>query len=89
MQMSKEVRRKRVTVSVDEQTVDKSLRVAQAMHKSVRQMIREYLEHVAYPERAECNIAEFRRLSALGRPDVDWKYSREDAYDRKICRGSE
>ena len=75
-----------ITLSVDEQTVEKARRVAQAMHKSLNQMIREYLERVANQDQIERDIAEFRRLSGQGKPDSDWKYSREDAYDRKIFR---
>ena len=33
-----------ITLSVDEQTVAKARRVAQAMHKSLDQVVREYLE---------------------------------------------
>lgn len=88
MQIPKEVRRKRVTVSVDEQTVEQALRVAQAMHKSLRQMIREYLEQIAHPERAEQDIAEFSRLAQQHecRSPDGWKFNRQEAHDRKICR---
>ena len=42
-----------ITLSVDEQTVEKARRVAQAMHKSLNQVIREYLEQLAGQDQAE------------------------------------
>jgi hypothetical protein len=75
-----------ITVSVDEQTVEKARRVAQAMHKSLNQLVREYLEQLAGQDQAERNAEEFRRLSGQGEPDPDWKFSRDEIYDRKIFR---
>lgn len=75
-----------ITLSVDAQTVEKARRVAQAMHKSLNQVIREYLEQLAGEDQIERDVAEFRRLSGLGKPDRDWKFSRDEIYDRKVLR---
>ena len=75
-----------ITLSVDEQTVAKARRVAQAMHKSLNQVIRDYLEQLAGQDQAERDAEEFRRLSATGKPDPDWKFNRDEIYDRKIFR---
>jgi Family of unknown function (DUF6364) len=75
-----------ITLSVDEQTVSKARRVAQSMHKSLNQLIREYLEQLAGQDQVERDIAEFRRLSGLGRPDAEWRFNRDEIYDRKILR---
>ena len=75
-----------LTLSVDEQTVTKARRVAQAMHKSLNQMIREYLEQLAGEDQAMRNAEEFRRISGQGRPDPDWKFDRDEIHDRKILR---
>jgi hypothetical protein len=75
-----------ITLSVDEQTVAKARRVAQAMHKSLNQLVREYLEQLAGQDQAERDAEEFRRLSGQGNPDPDWKFNRDEIYDRKIFR---
>jgi hypothetical protein len=75
-----------ITLSVDEQTVEKARRVAQAMHKSLNQLVREYLEQLAGQDQAERDAEEFRRLSGQGEPDPDWKFNRDEIYDRKIFR---
>ena len=71
-----------LTLSVDEQTVAKARRVTEAMHKSLNQVIREYLEQLARQDQAERDAEEFRRLSGQGRPDPDWKFNRDEIYDR-------
>jgi len=75
-----------ITLSVDEQTVEKARRMAQAMHKSLNQLVREYLEQLPCQDRAERDADEFRRLSGQVRPDPDWKFSRDEIYDLKILR---
>ena len=71
-----------ITLSVDEQTIAKARRVAQAMHKSLNQVIRDYLEQLASQDQAESDIAEFRRLSPSG--TRSWKFNRDEIYDRKV-----
>lgn len=71
-----------ITLSVDEQTVAKARRVAQAMHKSLNQVIRDHLEQLAAQDQVERDIAEFHRLSPSG--TRFWKFNRDEIYDRKI-----
>ena len=71
-----------ITLSIDEQTVVKARQVAQAMHKSLNQVIRDYLEQLAAQDQAERDIAEFRRLSPSG--TRSWKFNRDEIYDRKV-----
>jgi Family of unknown function (DUF6364) len=75
-----------ITLSVDEQTVEKARRVAQAMHKSLNQLVREYLEHLAGQDQAERDADEFRRLSQQhqAKSPEGWKFNREDIYDPKV-----
>lgn len=73
-----------ITLSVDEQTVAKARWVAQAMHKSLNQMIREYLEQLAGQDQAERDAEEFRQHE--GRSPEGWKFKREEIYDRKVSR---
>jgi antitoxin component of RelBE/YafQ-DinJ toxin-antitoxin module len=75
-----------ITLSVDDQTVEQARRVAQAMNKSLNQVIREYLEQLARRDQAERDIAEFEALSNQheGKSRAGWKWNREEIYDRKI-----
>jgi cell fate (sporulation/competence/biofilm development) regulator YlbF (YheA/YmcA/DUF963 family) len=75
-----------LTLSVDDQTVAQARRVAQAMNKSLNQVIREYLEQLARRDQAERDFAEFRALSEQheGKSQEGWKWNREEIYDRKI-----
>lgn len=75
-----------ITLSVDEQTVEKARRVAKAMNKSLNQLVREYLEQLANRDQVERDIAEFRALSEqhAGKSPTGWKWNREEIYDRKI-----
>ncbi len=56
------------------------------MHKSLNQVIREYLEQLAGQEQVERDAEEFRRLSQRheGRSPEDWTFNRDEIYDRKI-----
>jgi hypothetical protein len=71
-----------LTLSVDEQTVERARGVARAMGKSLNQLMREYLEQLAGGNQIERDIAEFRALSPSGKRS--WKFNREEIYDRKI-----
>ena len=75
-----------LTLSIDDQTVEQARRVASAMNKSLNQVIREYLEQLARRDQAERDIAEFRALSEQheGKSQSDWKWNRDEIYDRKI-----
>ena len=75
-----------ITLAVDEQTVAKARRVARAMNKSLNQLVREYLEQVASRDQVERDIAAFRALSEqhAGKSPSDWKWNRDEIYDRKI-----
>jgi hypothetical protein len=71
-----------ITLSVDDQTVEKARQVAKAMNKSLNQLVREYLEQLAGRDQVERDIAEFRALSPSG--TRSWKFNREEIHDRKI-----
>ncbi len=56
-----------VTLSVDEKTLTKARKRAEALGTSVNQLIRDYLLKLAGADNAEQTIEEFKRLS--GRND--------------------
>jgi hypothetical protein len=75
-----------ITLSIDERTVAKARRVAQAMHKSLNQVIRDYLEQLADQDQAERDAEEFSRLAQQheARSPEGWKFNRDEIYDRQI-----
>lgn len=72
-----------VTISVDKKVVERARKVAQAMHKSLNQLIREYLEQLAGTDEAQRDCEELQRLSAQGQGrSRGWKFNREELHDR-------
>jgi hypothetical protein len=55
-----------LTLSVDEQLVARARRRAEALGKSLNQLIRDYLQELAGGDDPEESIEEFRRLSGKG-----------------------
>lgn len=75
-----------ITLSVDEQTVQRAPRVAPSLSKSLNQVVCEYLEQLAYRDQVERDIAEFRALSQQhgSKSPAGWEWNREEIYGRKI-----
>ena len=70
-----------LTLSIDEQLVAKAQKRADAMGKSLYQMIRDYLQAVAGGDDAESSIAEFKRLSGRG-DSGGWRFNRDEFHER-------
>jgi hypothetical protein len=72
-----------ITLSVDEQLVQRARAAAEAMGKSLNQLVREYLASLAASDDADADIAELRELSevARGRSGA-WKFDREELHVR-------
>ena len=74
-----------LTLSLDEQTLNRARVAAAAAGKSLNQMIREYIEELAGASDAEKTIAELSRLRGIGAGTAHGvKIRREDAYDRTV-----
>lgn len=73
-----------ITLSIDEQTVKRAREKLQAVGKSVNEEIREHLQHVAGDDDIEGAIEFLVQTSGQGKPDADWKWNREDAYDDRL-----
>ncbi len=73
-----------VTLSIDEATLDKARRRAEAMGTSVNQLIRDYLKRFAGESASEDDAAEFERLSraAIGNSG-GWRFNREELHQRR------
>jgi len=73
-----------LTLSVDEDLVQRARRSAKSMGKSVNQLVREYLEQLAGKPDREALVAEFRELSKKPLGDSKgWKFNREEIHERR------
>jgi hypothetical protein len=73
-----------LTLSVDDGVVQRARRHAEAVGKSVNQLVREFLEQLAgNPDRAAL-VEEFRELSKNPLGDSKgWKFNRDEIHERR------
>jgi len=71
-----------VTLSIDEQLVIRARKKAEALGKSLNQMIRDYLQSVASSDDAEQTLKELRELSGTGN-SRGWKFNRDEIHERR------
>lgn len=73
-----------LTLSVDEEVVEQARRRAEAMGKSVNQLVREYLERLAGNSDLDAAIAEFHELTRNAKGNSrGWKFNREEIHERR------
>jgi hypothetical protein len=70
-----------VTLSIDEQIVARARKKAEALGKSLNQLIRDYLQTVVGGDDPERSIEEFKRLSGQGH-SCGWRFNRDEIHDR-------
>ena len=70
-----------VTLSVDDQVVSRARKKAEALGKSLNQLIRDYLERLAGSDDPERSIEEFKRLSGRGH-SRGWRFNRDEIHER-------
>ncbi len=70
-----------ITLSVDEKTVARARKRAEAMGTSLNQVIRDYLQKLAGSDDPERSIEEFRRLSGGGH-SKGWRFNRDEIHER-------
>ncbi|PYX29898.1 MAG: MerR family transcriptional regulator [Acidobacteria bacterium] len=70
-----------ITLSVDKQLVARARKRADALGKSLNQLIRDYLQKLAGGDDAEQSIEEFRRLSGKGH-SRGWRFNRNEIHER-------
>jgi len=70
-----------VTLSLDEQLVERARKKADALGKSLNQLVREYLQRLAGGDDPEHSVAEFKRLSGRGH-SRGWRFDRDDIHER-------
>src|ERR1039458_7355893 len=71
-----------ITLSIDEQIVERAREKLRATGKSVNQEIREHLQHVAGDDDVERDMEYLRRTAGLGNSN-GWKFNREELYERR------
>jgi replicative DNA helicase len=72
-----------ITLSVDREILERARKVARSMGKSLNEVVRDYLDHLAGQASAEDDIGELRELSqrSKGR-SRGWKFDRDSIHDR-------
>ena len=70
-----------VTLSIDEQVVARARRKADALGKSLNQLVREYLQKLAGGDDPERSIEEFKKLSGRG-DSRGWRFDRNEIHER-------
>lgn len=73
-----------ITLSIDEEVVQKARHRAEAIGTSVNQLVREYLEQLAGKSDPNADAEEFERLSHASQGDSrGWKFNREELHERR------
>ncbi len=73
-----------LTLSVDDEVVEKARRRAEMLRTSVNQLIREYLEELAGKTDPEAEAKEFERLSRLAHGNSRKRqFNREELHERQ------
>jgi hypothetical protein len=70
-----------VTLSIDEQLVARARKKANALGKSLNQLIRDYLQKLAGGDDPERSIEEFKKLSGRGH-SRGWRFNRNEIHER-------
>jgi hypothetical protein len=72
-----------ITLSVDERLVRRARKKADAMGKTLNQLVREYFERLVGSDDAERDVAELQRLSREGsRQARRWRFDRDELHER-------
>lgn len=74
-----------ITLSIDEQVVERAREKLRATGKSLNQEIREHLAHLAGDddEQLKRDLEFLQSTAGLGNSN-GWKYNREDAYEERL-----
>lgn len=73
-----------ITLSIDEQLVERAREKLRAVGKSVNEEIRDHLRHVAGDDDLEEAIEFLVKSSGQGKPEDDWKWNRDEIYEDRL-----
>jgi hypothetical protein len=74
-----------LTLSIDDQLLEKTRKRAAEMGTTVNQMVRDHFMSVVGEKDIEAEIARFRELSGKGNSG-GWKWNREEIYEERLGR---
>ena len=70
-----------LTLSIDQELLERARAAARAQGKSVNQLVREYLEELTVIQELDDDLARFRASSRTGHSQ-GWKFDREELHER-------
>jgi hypothetical protein len=70
-----------ITLSIEEQIVERARKRADALGKSLNQLVRDYLQRLAGGDDFERSLEEFERLSGTGNSQ-GWRFNRDEIHER-------
>jgi len=73
-----------ITLSIDEQLVERAREKLRATGKTLNQEIREHLAHIAGDVDVEADIEFFIKTSGRGNPDADWHWDRNEIHEERL-----
>lgn len=73
-----------ITLSIDEQIVERAREKLRAVGKSVNQEIRDHLRHIAGDDDIEETIEFLTKTSGQGKPEAGWKWNRDEIYEERL-----
>jgi hypothetical protein len=73
-----------ITLSIDEQIVERAREKLRAIGKSVNDEIRDHLRHVAGDGDLESAIEFLESTSGLGKAEPGWKWNRDEIYEDRL-----
>jgi hypothetical protein len=73
-----------LTLSIDDQLLEKTRKRAAEMGTSVNQMVRDYFASITGEDNLEADIAVFRQTSGQGKPDPGYKFNRDEIYEERF-----
>jgi antitoxin component of RelBE/YafQ-DinJ toxin-antitoxin module len=73
-----------ITLSIDDEVIQRARRRAEVLGTSVNQLVRDYLEQIAGKADPNEDVAEFEKLSRLAQGNSHgWKFDREELHERR------
>lgn len=73
-----------ITLSIDEQLVERAREKLRATGKTINQEIREHLEHIVGDGDLERDIEFLEKTSGLGKAETGWKWNRDEIYEERL-----
>lgn len=76
-----------ITLYVDDRVVEQARKAAQAMGKSLDQIVLDYLDQLAGQAQREAVVEEVKAISMKGRgPSAGWRFDRDEVHAERLDR---